>query len=128
MARAAAHYQDVFVARQPFDNEIAVRGVLVLAYAALDQWGSGEIGEAPRQIFARQLDHGRREAAVLAVWIDLGPVPVKGDLEALVLEIGQAVGDVARIIVRPYRPRGPGETGIARPAAELHDFLAGGDR
>src|SRR3546814_10614169 len=61
MARTAAHQPDIIMTRQAIDQEIAVRGILVLAHAPVDQRGIGEIGEAPGKEFARSLDHGRSE-------------------------------------------------------------------
>ena len=115
--RAAADQPDPLVPGQAVDQEIAVRAVLVLADPAVDERRVGEPGEALREIGPGRRDAFGGHAPVLRVRIDLGPVPVEGELEALPLQFRHAVDQVAGVEIGPDRQFGRGEPRCRRAAA-----------
>src|SRR5579872_3424767 len=102
------------------DQEIAVRGVFVLADARFDDGRVAQGGEAAAQIIA----HKRKRFAgnaFDAVGINGRSVTVAGDFDAAVFEIGHAVNFLSNV-----EPSGEiaGSVGfVSRRRAEEIDFL-----
>src|SRR5579872_3643852 len=103
------------------DQEIAVRGVFVLADARFDDGRVAQGGEAATQIIA----HERKRFAgnaLDAVGINGRSVTVAGDFDAAVLEIGHAVNLLSDI--EPSGKIAGSVAFVSRRRAEEINFLA----
>ena len=71
VAGASADEKDVVVGWMTVDEKVAVRGVLVLGDARLDEGGAGEVGEATRQVAAHFGERAGRPRELLErSWAD----------------------------------------------------------
>src|SRR5438477_8334281 len=109
------------------DEKVAVGGVLVLAYAALDQRRLGERRKTADEEIARGRETGGRHLALERVRIDGRAVRVERQLEAARLQIGHSVNDVLQVgKVGPHRKGRRGKAPVAGRRPEEEYFLARG--
>ena len=125
VAGARADQHDMPRVGMAIDQEIAVAAVLILADAGFDELRARQRWKAPRQIAPRLGDAGGGCDPVADIGIDRRAVPVEGELEAAVLDIGKAVGDVATVEIGPARQCGGHETRIAGRRREEEHLLPG---
>ncbi len=111
--------------RMAVEDEVAVRGVLVLADAGLDERRAGHRGEAAGEDGAGLRQALRRREALVRRRVDLRAAGVVRHLEAAVAVARDAVEDPLAE-VDPERAAVLVEAPVARRRAEEEDLLAGG--
>ena len=121
VARTAADEPDVLERGVTVDQKIAVRGVLVLADARLDERRVRERRDSLGQKAAHLFERLRGRHALRRVGVELRAVAVERDLDAAAFQIGQAVN--FRAPVDPRGQRGGPEARVARRRAEEVDLL-----
>src|SRR6266700_5446378 len=121
--RAAAHQPDVFKRGMAVDQEVAVRGVLVLADAAFNHGGIFHGGEKMLSVPAGFLQPFEGRDSPAGVGVKRRTVPVNRHLKTSVLKVGHAVSLIVTQ-VDPRRQRGRLEPWVTRRHAEEEDLLA----
>src|SRR5262249_42930774 len=96
-----ADKQHVVVLGMSIDEEVAVRSVLVLTHARLDQRRVLERGKAPRDVATDRAQSFRAHSATAPLGIERRAVIVERDLHAAVLNVRGAVHFV--VVVKPTR-------------------------
>ena len=124
VSRAAADDPDVGPGRMGVDQEVAAGGVLVLADAGVEQGRPGQGREPAGQEVPRQRNRGAVDDPLGGVGIDGWTVPVDADLEAVRVEVGDAV-DAGRE-VDPHRQVLDPEPRVAGRHAEVEELLPRG--
>src|SRR5258705_76707 len=104
VSRAAPHQPHVPRRRMPVDDEVVVRGVLVLAHTPLEQGRPFQLREAKAQVVARRSQALIAGQALAARGVERGPVRVVRDLEPAPLIPGNPVHE-ARSVIGPNRER-----------------------
>src|SRR5436305_115792 len=126
VAGAAAEEPDVGGVRMAAEEEVAVRAVLVLADAGLQDRLGRQTGEAARQDAPRSRQEIGRDEPLAEGGVERRAPGVVRQFEATVLVARHAVVDPLPAEVDPGGAAVLVEPGVPRRQAEEEDFLAGG--
>src|ERR1700758_4781599 len=91
MAGTTAHEPHGLEIRMPVHQEIAVRRVLLLAAASLDERRSRQCRKPSREVLARDRQSFLRRAAFAVIWVERWPMPVASNLKSARFQVRHSV-------------------------------------
>src|SRR5438270_4716990 len=106
----------------PVDKKVAVRGLLVLADASLNQRSIFQGREAEADVFANFPQCFRTRHALSVRRIEVRPAAIVGNLEAPAIAAGNSVAEFAAVI-RPHGHRLIAEAVVASGRAKEENIL-----
>src|SRR5256884_122778 len=121
VARAAARKPHVLHFRVPINQEIAARGVFVLADTRFYNGRVAERGKPPRHVRAHCFGHFRRNDSGLRVRIHTFAVLVEGNFQPAALDVRHAVHQI--LLKQPRWQRRRSKPRFSRRYPEKENFL-----